>query len=55
VENEPGTGLVDVPIDVIEPVGVEAGGTAFQAMDLVAFGKKQLGQVGAVLAGATGD
>jgi hypothetical protein len=55
VEKESGVGLVEVLIDVVEPVGVEAGGTPFKAVDFVAFGKEELGQIGAVLAGATGD
>ena len=55
VEEEARSGLVEVPIDVVEPVGVQAGGAALQAVDLIAFGKKELGEVGAVLAGATGD
>jgi hypothetical protein len=55
VEKESGTGLVKVLIDVVEPVRIETGGATFEAVDLVAFGKEKLGQVRAVLAGATGD
>ena len=55
VEEEASAGLVKVPIDVVEPVGVQAGGAALQAVDLVTLGKEELREVGAVLAGATGD
>src|ERR1039458_6100487 len=55
VEEEARSGLVDVLIDVVEPVGVQAGGTAFQAVDLVALGKKELSEVRTVLAGSAGD
>src|SRR4051812_39178434 len=43
-------GFMDILIDVVDPVGVETGGAAFQTVHLISFGKKQLRQVGAVLA-----
>ena len=55
VKKESGAGLVEVLIDVIEPIGVKARGAAFETVDLVAFGEQELGQVGAVLTGAAGD
>jgi hypothetical protein len=47
--------LVRVVVEVIDPVGVEARGTADDAVDLVALLQQELGQVGAVLAGDAGD
>jgi hypothetical protein len=35
--------LVEVLVDVIHAVGIKAGGTALQTVDLVAFGKEKLG------------
>ena len=55
VEKQARTRLVGVLIEVIQPVCVQAGGTALEAVDFVAPGKEELGQVGPVLAGATGD
>jgi hypothetical protein len=46
---------VQVPVDVVEPVGVQAGGAALQPVDLIAFSKEKLGEIRAVLAGATCD
>jgi hypothetical protein len=46
---------VAVLIDIVEPFCVQARGAAFETVDLVTFGKQELGQVGAVLAGATGN
>jgi hypothetical protein len=39
----------------IEPIRVEAEGTAYDAVHLAAFSKEELSQVGAVLTSATGD
>jgi hypothetical protein len=55
MEKEAVAGLVEILVDVIEPVGVEAGGAAFQAVDLVTLGEEKLRQIGAVLTGAAGD
>ena len=44
-----------VLIDVIDPLGVEQRGTAFDAMDLIALFQQEFGQIGSVLAGDTGD
>ena len=42
MEKEAGAGLVKILVDVIEPVGVEAGGATFQAVDLVTLGEEKL-------------
>jgi hypothetical protein len=55
VQKEVSAGLVDILVDVIEPFTVEAGGTAFQAVDLVALSEEKLREIGAVLAGTAGD
>lgn len=46
---------MNVLIDVVEPVCVQAGGAALEAADLVALFPQELGEVEAVLAGTTGD
>jgi hypothetical protein len=40
---------------MIDTIGVERRGPAFQAVDFIPFGKEQFGQVGAVLAGDAGN
>jgi hypothetical protein len=40
---------------MINPLGIEQGGTAFDAVHLVSQVQKMFGQVRAVLAGNTGD
>jgi len=55
MQEEAAPGLVRVLIDVVEPVGVEAGGAALEAVDFVAFGKQKLGQIRSVLASAAGN
>ena len=55
VEGELGVGCVGVLVDVVDAVGVEGGGAADDAVDFVAFGEEELGEVGAVLAGDAGD
>jgi hypothetical protein len=55
VQEKAGAGRVYVLIYVIDAVGVEAGGAAFQAMDLVAFVEEQLGEIRAILAGYARD
>jgi hypothetical protein len=55
VETEVGTSLGQVLKEVIEPIRVEAEGTAYDATHLVAFSKEKISQVGAVLTSATGD
>jgi hypothetical protein len=55
VQEEARSGLVDVLINVVEPIRVQARGAALQAVYLVAFTKQKLAEVRAVLAGATGN
>ena len=52
---ELGCRLVGVVVEVVDPVRVEAGGAADDAVDLVALLEQELGQVGTVLAGQPGD
>src|SRR5947209_9240743 len=40
---------------MVDPVGVEQRGPALDAMDGVALAEQEFGQVGAILAGDTGD
>jgi hypothetical protein len=40
---------------VVDARGVEEGAAAFDAVDLVSLGEQELGEVGAVLSGDSGD
>ena len=51
VEDHAGVGVVGVGVEVVDAVGVEGAGAADDAVDFVAFGEQELGEVGAVLAG----
>ena len=42
-------------VEVVDPVSVEKGGSAFYAVDFIAFFKQKLGKVGTILAGYAGD
>ena len=55
VEEEPHVLLVRVAVEVVDPVGVEAGRAADEAVHLVAAIEQLLGEVGAVLPGDAGD
>ena len=55
VEEEARLRLVRIAVEVVDPRGVERAGAADEAVDLVALGKQQLGEVRAVLAGDAGD
>ena len=58
VENEPLILVVGILIDVVDTAGVERGRPALDAVDLVALGQQQFGEVRAVLsrrAGYEGD
>ena len=48
-------GVVGIDVDVIDSLGVEVGGAANEAMDLVSFAEQEFSEVGTVLAGDTGD
>ena len=51
MKNEPAIPFVGVLVKVIDPIRVEKGGAAFDAMYLVAFSQEEFGQVRSVLAG----
>jgi len=55
VEVDPRLGVVEVPVEVIDTIGVEGAGPADKAVDLIALREQKFGQVGAVLAGDAGD
>ena len=55
VELELDVRVVRVLIEVVDPVGIEQGSPALDAVDLITFGQQQFSQVGAVLAGDAGD
>jgi len=47
--------VVGVAVQMVDAVRVEQGCAAFDAVDFVAFGKKEFGEVGSVLSGDAGD
>jgi hypothetical protein len=51
MKNEVRIGVVRVLIDVVDPIRVEQRGTPFDAVNLIAFSEKKLGEVRSVLAG----
>ena len=55
VEDEVAVLHVGVLVDVVDAVGVEQRGTAFDAVDDITFFEQEFGEIGAVLAGDTGD
>ncbi len=55
VQEQPGTALVRVLVEMVDPGGVERGGAPLDPVHLVALGQQQLGQIGPVLAGDAGD
>src|SRR5258708_14563010 len=55
MQNEIAIGYMRILIEMVDPVGIEQRGTALDAMDDVAFAQQKLREVGAVLAGDTGD
>ena len=55
VEDHAGVGVVGVGVEVVDAVGVEGAGAADDAVDFVAFGEQEFGEVGAVLPGDAGD
>jgi hypothetical protein len=55
MEDEPAVGLVRVLVEMVDPLGVEQGGAAFNAVDGVAFVQQEFGEIRAVLAGDAGD
>jgi hypothetical protein len=55
VQHEVAVVDVRILVEVVDPVRVEGGGAALDAVHLVALLQKELGEVGAVLAGDAGD
>jgi hypothetical protein len=55
VQHEVAVAQVRVLVDVVHPRGVEQARAPLDAVDHVALGQQELGQVGTVLAGDTGD
>ncbi|CAN0919023.1 hypothetical protein LINGRAHAP2_LOCUS31213 [Linum grandiflorum] len=56
MELHPGlVGVVGVDVDVVDSLSVEVGGPPDEAVNLVALVEEELGEVGAVLAGDSGD
>jgi hypothetical protein len=55
MEEETGVGVVAITVEVFDAVGVEGGGSADDAVDVVPFGEQEFGEVGPVLAGDSGD
>lgn len=47
--------VVRVDVDVIDPLGVEVGGTPNEAVHFVAFVEEEFSEVGTILAGDAGD
>ena len=55
IRTEPAARLVRVLVDVVDALGVEGGGAADDAVDLVPLREQELDQVRSVLAGDAGD
>ena len=55
VEDEFGVRVVRVFVEMVDAGGVEEGGAALDAVDFVAFAEEEFGEIGAVLAGDSGD
>ncbi len=55
VEDEVPMGDMRILIEVIDAIGIEQGGAALDAVNLITFAQQQLREEGAILAGYTGD
>jgi hypothetical protein len=55
VQNELAVVDVRILVEMVDPVGVEQGGAAFDAVDGVAFLEQEFGQIRAILAGDASD
>ena len=55
MEEEAGLGVVGIAIEMADAVGVEGGGAADDAVDVVVFGEEEFGEIGAVLSGDAGE
>lgn len=48
-------GIVGIDVDMVDALGIEVGGSSDEAVDFVASGEEEFGQVGAVLTSYAGD
>ncbi len=55
MEAEPRVLHLGILVDVVDPLGVEERGTALDAVNFIAFVEQELGEVGSVLSGDSGD
>jgi hypothetical protein len=55
VQEEVALGLMRILVEVVDTLGIERRGAAFQTMDFVTFGKQEFRQVGTILSGNSGD
>lgn len=55
VQEEADIKLVGIFVEMINPVSVDEAGTTFDAVNDISFAKEKFGEVGAILAGDTGD
>jgi hypothetical protein len=55
MEAEAAAVFVEIAIDAIQTVGIEAAGAPFESVDFIALPQQEFGQVGAVLAGDAGN
>lgn len=55
VKGQPGIRFVRIEVEMVDSLRAESGGPANDAMDAVSLGQKQLGEVGTVLSGDSGD
>ena len=55
VEEEAASLVVRVLVEMIDAIGVEQGAAALDAVDFIAFGEQQLGEIRSILPGDTGD
>jgi hypothetical protein len=47
--------IMRVLVEMIDPIRVEKGRAAFDSMDFVSLGEKQLGKIGSILPRDSGD
>jgi hypothetical protein len=55
MKEQTGITIVRIPIDVVDPIGVEATATPNDSMDFIAFFQQQLCQIRTILPCDTGD
>jgi len=55
MEDETTIFLVRILVEVVDTIRIKKRGTAFEAVDLIAFFQKELGEISAILTGNTGD